>query len=313
VKTNSNGDSLWVKTYGGSADEHAYCVRQTADGGYVVVGTTRSFGVGTPTYDNIWLVRTDSNGDTLWTRTYGGSSGETAYSVQQTSDGGYIIAGSTYSFGAGQWDFYLVKTNSLGDMMWTRTYGGSSMEWAYSVQLTSDGGYVVAGSTTSFGAGSRDYYLVKTNSNGDTLWTRTYGGSASDEAYAIQQTSDGGFILAGETASAGLMDFYLVKTGSVSAMELPAVSLPREYALVQNFPNPFNPVTTIRYDVNVMGPVSLKVFDLLGHEVETLVQGTIPAGSYSVAWDAARLPSGIYLCHIKAGEFVQTQKMMLLK
>ena len=93
------------------------------------------------------------NPDTLWTRTYGGSGDEWAYSVQQTADGGYIVAGYTYSFGAGGGDFYLVKTNSQGDTLWTRTYGGSDDDGAYSVQQTADGGYIVAGYHPSFGAG----------------------------------------------------------------------------------------------------------------------------------------------------------------
>ena len=198
---------------GGAADDWAYSVQQTADGGYIVAGYTNSFGAGD--YD-FYLVKTNSQGDTLWTRTYGGSDDDWAYSVQQTADGGYIVAGYTYSFGAGDDDFYLVKTNSQGDTLWTRTYGGSGDDEAYSVQQTADGGYIVAGYTSSFGAGSGDFYLVKTNSQGDTLWTRTYGGSGYDGAYSVQQTADGGYIVAGYTGSfgAGSDDFYLVKTNS---------------------------------------------------------------------------------------------------
>jgi len=114
-------------------------------------------------------------GDTLWTRTYGGSSSDIGWSVQQTSDGGYIIAGYTESFGAGGYDVYLVKTNSSGNTLWTRTYGGTEGDYGYSVQQTSDGGYIIAGRTSSFGAGSYDVYLVRTDSYGDTLWTRSDG------------------------------------------------------------------------------------------------------------------------------------------
>ncbi|MFH1010077.1 MAG: hypothetical protein V1784_02440, partial [bacterium] len=139
--------------------------------------------------------------DTLWTRTYGGSSYEDAYSVQQTADGGYVLAGYTETFGGGNGDVYLVKTNSQGDTLWTRTYGGSTWDWAESVQQTSDGGYIMAGVTNSFGAGNEDFYLVKTNSQGDTLWTRTYGGNNADDALSVQQTADGGYIVAGGTYS----------------------------------------------------------------------------------------------------------------
>ncbi len=216
VKTNSSGDTLWTRTYGGGNWDGAYSVRQTADGGYIVAGSTCSFGAGTPSFNNFYLVRTNSQGDTLWTRTYGGSYGDVAWSVQETAGGGYIMAGITYSFGAGLGDCYLVKTNTQGDTLWTRTYGGSSDDQAYSVDQTADGGYIVAGDTRSFGAGEQDFYLVKTNSQGDTLWTRTYGGGNWDGAYSVRQTADGGYILAGYTESfgAGDYDLYLVKTNS---------------------------------------------------------------------------------------------------
>jgi hypothetical protein len=114
VKTNSQGDTLWTRTYGGSSTDWAYSVQQTADGGYILAGFTYSFGAGTSTYPNMYLVKTNNLGDTLWTRTYGGSNYDYATSVQQTADGGYIVAGYTESFGAGYADFYLVKTGPDG-------------------------------------------------------------------------------------------------------------------------------------------------------------------------------------------------------
>ena len=189
VRTNSQGDTLWTRTYGGDSLDCAYSVHQTADGGYIVAGYTYSFGAG---LDDFYLVKTNSLGDTLWTRAYGGSNYDDARSVQQTTDGGYIVAGYTWSF-----DADLVKTNSQGDTLWTRTYGGSNGDDAYSVQQTADGGYIVAGDTWSFGAGRNDFYLVKTNPMGDTLWTRTYGGRGNDSARSVQQTTDGGYIVAG--------------------------------------------------------------------------------------------------------------------
>jgi len=219
VKTNSQGDTLWTHTYGGNADDWAWSVQQTADGGYIVAGYTRSFGAG---LDDFYLVKTNSQGDTLWTHTYGGSSFDGANSVQQAADGGYIVAGVTSSFGVGG-DFYLVKTNSSGDTLWTHTYGGSNGDFAESVQQTADGGYIVAGDTWSFGAGVDDFYVVRTNSQGDRLWTRTYGGSSYDGAWSVQQTADGGYIVAGYTYSfgAGDDDFYLVKTGPDSPFHPP--------------------------------------------------------------------------------------------
>ncbi|MBN1458033.1 MAG: hypothetical protein JXA57_00760, partial [Armatimonadetes bacterium] len=211
VKTNAQGDTLWTRTYGGTDRDGGVSVLQTSDGGYVVAGWTASFGTGG---DDVYLIRTNAAGDTLWTRTYGGSERDEGSSVRPTTDGGFIVAGHTMSFGAGGEDFYLVKTNASGDTFWTRTYGGVNLDQGWSTQQTADGGYIIAGCTQSFGAGFWDYYLVKADSDGDTLWTRTYGGAGNDLGFAIQQTIDGGYIVVGQSESpgAGPWDILLVKT-----------------------------------------------------------------------------------------------------
>lgn len=148
----------WDRTFDGSGDDWASSVRQTSDGGYVLAGSTNSFGAGG---DDFWLVKTDAQGNKEWSRTFGGSSSDLAYSVQQTSDSGYILAGYTWSFGAGSKDFWLVKTDVAGNKEWDRTFGGLVSDRAYSVQQTADGGYILAGGTGSFGAGCCDFWLVK--------------------------------------------------------------------------------------------------------------------------------------------------------
>ena len=217
IKTDSLGDTLWTRTYGGTLEDIGFSVQKTSEGGYILTGRTESFGSGG--WD-VYLIKTDSLGDTLWTRTFGGPNLEEGHAVQATSDGGYIIAGDTRSFGAGGWDFYIIKTDSLGETLWTRTYGDTNHEASTFVQETSDGGYIVAGYTSSFGAGNGDVYLIKTDSLGDTLWTRTFGGTANDEGWSVQQTvQDGGYIIAGGTTSfgAGGKDLYLLKTDSLAA------------------------------------------------------------------------------------------------
>jgi uncharacterized delta-60 repeat protein len=211
VKTDANGNVIWAKTYGGTDYDLAYSVQQTSDGGYIVAGFTFSFGAG---YLDIFLIKTDANGNIQWAKTYGGTSNDYAYSVQQTSDGGYILAGWTYSFSASSDDILLIKTDANGDVQWAKTYGGTDSDFAYSVQQTSDGGYILAGLTRSFGAGSDDILLIKTDANGDIIWAKTYGGTNDDLAYSVQQTSDGGYILAGLTRSfgAGYLDIFLIKT-----------------------------------------------------------------------------------------------------
>jgi len=197
----------WMRTYEG----YASSVEQTSDGGYISGGETADFGAG---IQDMKLTKTDANGDTLWTKTYGGSGIDIGHSVVQTSDGGYIFGGQTSSFGAGNADMYLVKTDASGNTLWTKTYGGSGIDIGTAVVQTSDGGYLFGGQTSSFGAGNADMYLVKTDANGDTLWTKTYGGSGYDRGASVAQTSDGGYVFGGQTNNFGAnyIDMYLVKT-----------------------------------------------------------------------------------------------------
>jgi REP element-mobilizing transposase RayT len=208
LKTDANGNIQWAKTYGRTSDDGASSVQQTSDGGYIVAGGTRSFGAG----GDIFLIKTDANGNIQWAKTYGGTGWDEAYSVQQTSDGGYIVAGFTESFGAGSYDLFLIKTDANGNVQWAKTYGETNREFAYSVQQTSDGGYIVVGRTASFGAGSYDLFLIKTDASGNIIWAKTFGGTYSDDAYSVQQTSDGGYIVAGLKNFFGVGKIFLIKT-----------------------------------------------------------------------------------------------------
>jgi hypothetical protein len=214
IKTDTNGDTLWTKTYGGTFSDYGYSAQQTTDAGYIITGHTKSFGAGG--FD-VYLIKTDTNGDTLWTKTYGGNGtieSDKAFSVQQTTDAGYVIIGQTSSFGAGDADVYLIKTDTNGDTLWTKTYGGTEGDKGFSVQQTTDAGYIITGHTRSFGAGDGDVYLIKTDTNGDILWTKTYGGTSDDYGLTAQQTTDAGYIIIGHTRSfgAGYADVYLIKT-----------------------------------------------------------------------------------------------------
>ena len=426
VKTNANGDTLWTHTYGGDNYEYAHDVRQTEDGGYIIAGHTHSYGVGS--YD-MYLIKTDAVGDTLWTHTYGGQREEMSCSVHQTQDKGYIVAGHSYSFCPSECDFYIVRADSAGDTLWTRTYGGDYLDQARSLQPTTDGGFIIAGYAESPGlfniymikinnagdtlwtrtygdyygeplpcsvysvqqtsddgfilAGymigpcmTSDIYLVKTDSVGDTLWTNlivqsnmcyetaysvqemesgdfivagvsspfyqdddvyllkfsstgtllwttTYGGGFDDVARAVRSTEDGGFIIAGYTYSfgAGEGDFYLIKTLPEGTPAVPSDQgevVPMTYALHSPYPNPFNPSTTITFQVPQPGRIELVVYNIEGQLVRTLKDETMNLGTYTEYFDGKdnngnSLSSGIYFCRMSAPNFHQVQKMVLIK
>lgn len=211
IKTDTNGNLEWFNTYDADTSwDMAFSVQQTIDQGYIIAGLISPF-----PYDStdIYLIKTDSLGDTLWTRAYGGIEDEFGEAVIQTSDGGYIVAGATDSYGGGARDVYVIKTDSLGDSLWTRTYGGAENDGGFTVDETGDGDCIIGGFTQSYGSGSSDVYIIKLNSDGDSLWTSVIGGSGSESARDIQQTSDQGYIITGNTRSygAGGADLYLIR------------------------------------------------------------------------------------------------------
>jgi len=203
IKTNAYGDTLWTKTYGCIlGDNEGNDLEQTTDSGYIITGQTAGF----RNANDVYLIKTNSIGDTLWTKIYGGADyNDVGKIVHQTSDGGYIICGSTGIFNFGGSDLLMIKTDSVGDTLWAKHYGtytsgyGPNWERAYSMKQTSDGGYIVIGRLNNpyplqIADGA---YLVKTDSAGNVIWSKDYGtiiGSGGDEAQAIQQTADGGYI-----------------------------------------------------------------------------------------------------------------------
>jgi hypothetical protein len=246
----------FAKTYGGTYSDFASSVQQTSDGGYIVVGYTYSFGAG---YSNdIFFIKTDANGNIISAKTYGGTGWDEASSVRQTSDGGYIVAGLTNSFGAGSDDIFLIKTDAYGNIIWAKTYGGTDNDVASSVQQTSDGGYIVAGRTNSFGAGSDDIFLIKTDAYGNIIWAKTYGRTYWDNASSVQQTSDGGYIVAGRTYSFGAgYDIFLIKTdanGDIGSCSIFQNANPTVNTVSPTVTTPSPSVSSVSPTVNFVSP-----------------------------------------------------------
>jgi len=203
----------WQRCLGGGDEDQASCIEQTKDGGYIVVGRTYSNDgdvSGNHGTDDLWIVKIDKNGKIQWEECIGGTETDGGWSVKQTADGGYVVAG--YAFGESkdgnvEYDLLLVKLDETGKIQWQRSYGGSGYDYAMSVQQTRDGGYIVAGSTNSNDRdvsenhGLFDYWVLKLDSDGNIQWQSCFGGSSPDYAQSIQQTVDGGYIVVGYTSS----------------------------------------------------------------------------------------------------------------
>jgi len=210
IKTDSEGNEEWNQTFGGSSADWGLSVQQTTDGGYIITGNTESFGNGDR---DVWLIKTNSQGDEEWNQTFGGSSPDYGYSVIQTDDGGYIITGNTESFGNGGSDVWLIKTDSNGNEEWNQTFGGSSYDEGDFVIQTTDGGYCIVGGISDV-SNSYDVWLIKTDANGVNVWDRTYGGSDLEIALCVQQTTDDGYIIVVAKLEAGNFHIWLIKTNS---------------------------------------------------------------------------------------------------
>ena len=200
-------DILWQKNYGlNTADDFGQSVIETDDGGIAVVGYTGSFGAGG--YD-VWLIKTDANGDVLWTKTYGGVSSDYGYSLKQVDDGGYIIGGSSPSPITGGLDFLLIRTDPQGNLLWLKTYDGLNTDYSWSIDITEDGGIIICGEQNAFPQ-TPDGMVIKTDSVGEIEWQKTFGTTNVDHFYGVQQTTDSGYIICG-AIGVGIFKGWLLK------------------------------------------------------------------------------------------------------
>lgn len=332
LKTNSQGDSLWMNDYGIISQ----CVQETNDGGYIVIGTYEDQG-------SLAMLKTNSQGDTLWTKNYKmeGWDFTNGGFVRETNDSGFIISGVVWDSNIIYTQSYpkrpsvlLIKTNSSGDTLWTRIpgiEGGGSC-----IRLTSDGGYIVTGcgllkidslgNTTWWydypgvsvqqtsdkgyiltGAKDEDLFLLKTDSLGDSLWTRTYGGNELDFGKSVSQTSDGGYIITGHTESfgSGLTSLYLLKTdslGLLGIMEKPTSESGRDWEVI----SPIGTQIILRYSDRAQG-FTAHIYDGAGREVDKLCSSS-SSGVFS--WGKNYAP-GVYFIAVSDINTMSTAKVVL--
>lgn len=210
LKLSRDGAVEWQKRYRSGGDDFPTSIHQTSDGGYIMAGYTNSFGGGD--YD-LWVMKLATDGSVVWQKAYGGTRLDYANGGCPTNDGGYIVVGSTWSVGNLSGDVWALKLSGDGTIEWQKAYGGDNRDDGTSIRQTSDGGYIVAGFTWAFGAGSGDVWALKLSGDGTMEWARAYGGAGLDEAWSVTQTTDGGYIMAGFTNSFGAGEYDLWVVG----------------------------------------------------------------------------------------------------
>ncbi len=195
------GQPIQNFTYGGTDNDYATRMIRCQSGGFAIAGTTSSYGEG---IRSLWLLRVNDNGDVAWNRTYGDAGWDSLYGIIECHNRNLALAGTANSTGAGSWDMILILTDMNGNELWNQTFGGTDRDGAYDLVQLADLGFALAGWTYSFGAGSEDIWVVRTNQNGNQLWNQTFGGASYDECFDVEKTSDGGFILVGDTFNFGV-------------------------------------------------------------------------------------------------------------
>jgi len=260
------------------------------------------------------LIKTDLNGDSLWTRRYCDDN-EMGVQIIPTSDNAYLILANTLAIGD-EFDIQLIKIADNGDILWMNIIGGLEIDLGNFIQQTSDNGFIICGITGPYF--DEDIYVVKTDAFGDTVWSKTIAGTpySNDLGSCIKQTSDGDFILTGSLrTSQASQDVCLIKIASdqVSIDGDFVKLLPSGFSLSSNYPNPFNSSTTISYTLPHPADVTLDIYDILGRKIETLVNKQQPAGYHQVVWNADDFTSGVYFYKLATGDFAESKKMLLIK
>ena len=332
VKLNSSGIIQWQKCLGGSAYDYATSIQQTTDGGYILTGYTQSNNGdvsgnhGSSPFVDAWVVKLNSLGNLQWQKCLGGTSDDYGYSIIQTTDGGYILASITSSNDGdiignhGNEDIWAVKLSSLGNIQWQKCLGGTSGDGGYSIKQITDGGYVIAGQTFSNNGdvsgyhGYGDMWVLKLNSLGNIQWQNCLGGTITERALSFQETTDGGYILAGYTESNngdvsgnhGNSDAWVVKLSATAGMN--------DFSSITSlniFPNPVFDNVTVNLFLSKTENLTLQLKDVLGQTVIEPIYLKNSSGTFSHSISTSKLPNGIYLLDIMGEEGRKTEKIII--
>ncbi len=321
IKTDNVGDTLWTRKYMYSDIVASFCSDhiQTSDNCYVLASIFATFDSvsGEPITQEAWIIKTDSNGDTLWTRTVGEGSFHDLSSVVENPDDSFSFAGGTNINGPNY--FLHVCLDTSGNELWTNYYGYEC--WCRTHIRTDDGGYLLAGVKWDNSTWMDKFFAIKINLTGDTLWSILLGGDSDDICNSVIQTNDLGFVLAGYTESfgAGGRDFWMVRTDvDPAGIGDNLTNIPNIFILSQNYPNPFNHETTISFSLIKPNSVELSILDIKGQKVKTLVNENLQRGYHEIIWNgknenAEPVSSGIYFYKIKVKDKMISKKMLLLK
>ncbi|MBI4547485.1 MAG: SBBP repeat-containing protein [Ignavibacteriae bacterium] len=321
IKYAANGDTLWVRTYDGpgNAQDRANALAVDASGNVHVTGSSRadSFTV-LQDYDYA-TIKYAPNGDTLWVRRYGPADESVAIALAVDNSGNAYVTGSSGGSATGV-DYATIKYAPNGDTLWVRRYNRDHFDQASALALDDSGNVYVTGSS-SFGC-TRDcdyvYATIKYSPNGDSLWVTSYDEPGNDFAYALAVDGSGNVYVTGVSGVFGPFatsgDYATFKYVQIPVSVVKTNDyLPERFCLEQNHPNPFNPSTVISFQLPVSSFATLKVYNVLGQEVATLVNAEMKPGSHEVTWDATGLPSGVYFYRLQAGSFAETRKLVLLR
>lgn len=331
IKLDYNGNLIWLKTLGGTGNEYANSIAQCSDGNFIIAGYTTSYGSGE---EDVIVVKTDADGNEMWLKYFGGAASDQANKVIVTSNGDYLVAGFTDSFcssGNGSYiivgdaditnqdlyQVYSIKTNGGQSTQWDqRTGRGTNYDYGITVSKLDDNNYIVLGNTKANSSGN-DVYMLHLNESGAVLKREVIGDTRSDwGAQGIITNDRNYYIVPGHTNSsgAGLFDVLFLKIPISAITDVEEENVPKtNFSLMQNYPNPFNPGTVISFDLPEANFVAIKLYDLLGNEISTIINEYKPAGNYKINFDGSNLASGIYLCTMQAGSFIQTNKLILIK